>query len=171
MCSAYSIPCIDQSRQKETPFPTLNIIFSWVSKSLLFLFLLCVFFQFQKASLLIHCRRILWKLICDCDYAVSVCAILTDYHLLGGILLSSGPPALIWFFLECKCHAAKSSPVVRSAYRPKPHASGMFILIVIWIKIHDSSANMWCVILWIFFVHFLFLNKLRCVGVNLKNYV
>ena len=55
-------------------FEYINV---WIN-SLLFLFLLCVFFQFQKSSWLIHCRRLLWTLLCDYDYDVSDGAILTD---------------------------------------------------------------------------------------------
>ena len=96
------------------------------------------------------------------DYAIGVCAILTDNHLLGETVVSRSP-ALIRFF-ECDCYAVKSLQVVRSAHLSCTFESHVYCECTL-NKSHDSSANMCCVIfaysIWFYCVQ---KSKLRTEG-------
>ena len=125
----------------------------WINKKKIFFlsfFLLCVFFKFQKSSWLICCRRILGQCIAIRTILFGVGAILTDNHLLGGYCCLQA--LQLWYGLLnfCECYAAKSLQVVRSAHRPWTCKWYVYYECN-WIKSHDSSANMCCVIFAIYY--------------------
>ena len=80
------------------------------------LFLMCVFIQFQKSPWLIRCWRILWTLICDRNYAVSVCAILTDIQFLWGYCCLHVPQLWygLWMWMLC-CQKLTSGEISAKA--------------------------------------------------------